>query len=164
MGSFRTPKNHVFLLDVFAEIYKRNPAARLILVGEGPLMPEIKEKAKQLGLSEVVLFTGNQSKVSDYYQTFDILIFPSLYEGLPGTVVEAQVSGLKCLISDAITKEVDITELVHRMSLADTAEEWTIAAMQMLPYERKSHLEEVNAAGFSIREQAKRYEELYGCK
>lgn len=70
-------------------------------------------------------------------------------------MVEAQVSGLKCLISDAITKEVDITELVHRMSLADTAEEWTIAAMQMLPYERKSHLEEVNAAGFSIREQAK---------
>lgn len=162
VGSFRTPKNHVFLLDVFAEIYKRNPAARLVLVGEGPLMPEIKEKAKQLGLSEVVLFTGNQSKVSDYYQTFDILIFPSLYEGLPGTVVEAQVSGLKCLISDAITKEVDITELVYRMSLADTAEEWTIAAMQMLPYERKSHLEEVNAAGFSIKEQAKRYEELYG--
>lgn len=164
VGSFRVPKNHDFLIEVFDKIHEKYKTSRLLLVGEGPLMPKIREKVQSLGLSDAVIFTGNRTNVSDYYQIFDLLIFPSFYEGLPGTVVEAQTAGCKCLISDTITSEVDITDLVSRYSLTHSAEEWSNEALKMLPYERKSRLQEVNAAGFSIKEQVKRYEKLYEVK
>ena len=104
-------KNHTFLLDVFAQICKELPSSRLLLVGEGGLMDSVREKAASLGLSDRVIFTGNQAKVSDFYMAMDFFVFPSIFEGLPGSVIEAQASGLRCLVSDSVTDEVLITPL-----------------------------------------------------
>ena len=162
VGSFRSPKNHVFLLQIFFEIYKRQKNAVLLLLGEGVLMETVKKRAEELGIAQAVFFLGNQAEVSRYYQAFDYLLFPSLYEGLPGTVVEAQTAGLRCLISDTITQEVGITDLTTFYSLQKTAAEWADYIIAHSAYERTGRLLEVKRAGFDIEEQAKRYQEIYG--
>lgn len=124
VGRFHYAKNHEFLLDIFAEIQKKKENAVLMLLGDGPLMEDVKQKATQLGISHKVIFAGNQSPVAPFYQAFDFFLFPSRFEGMPGTVVEAQATGLKCLISDAITKQVKATDLVEFFSLGNSAEEW----------------------------------------
>lgn len=130
VGRFHYAKNHEFLIRVFAEVVNLireddkgrytlvyGLPLRLILLGEGSLMNDAKRLVHELGIDSRVLFLGNKSNVSDYYQAMDYFCFPSRYEGLPGTVVEAQAAGLQCLISDSITSEVDITRLVSRMSI-----------------------------------------------
>ena len=117
------------MLEVFAQIKKSCPDAQLILLGEGGCMEPAKQKAAELGIAESVQFLGNQGNPQDYYQAMDLFIFPSLYEGLPGTVLEAQAAGLPCLMSDTITQEVALTELVESKSLKDSAESWAQAAL-----------------------------------
>lgn len=161
VGSFREPKNHVFLIQIFAEIYKKRKDAVLLLLGEGALMEQIKQQVKDAGLSETVRFLGNQADVSSYYQAMDYLVFPSLFEGLPGTVIEAQTAGLRCLISANITKEVLVTELVESYSLDKTATEWAEHVLANCGYERRSRLSDVEKAGFDISAQIGRYKEIY---
>lgn len=161
VGSFREPKNHTFLIQVFAKILERRSDAVLLLLGEGALMEQVKRQTEELGLSDAVRFLGNQSNVADYYQAMDYLVFPSLYEGLPGTVVEAQTCGLKCLISDTITSEVHITDLVTAFSLEQSAEEWAAQVIHDKGYERRSRLAEVQKAGFDMGAQIERYRQLY---
>ncbi len=160
VGSFRTPKNHAFLLQVFSEIYKKRKDAVLLLLGEGELMDTIKQQAAVLGLSEAVYFLGNQ-KAAPYYQAFDFLVFPSLYEGLPGTVVEAQTAGLRCLVSDTVTGEVKITDLAEFYSLDKTAKEWADYVLGHCRYERAGRLAEVKEAGFDIESQIEKYKKIY---
>ncbi len=160
VGSFRTPKNHAFLLQVFSEIYKKRKDAVLLLLGEGELMDTIKQQAAVLGLSEAVYFLGNQ-KAAPYYQAFDFLVFPSLYEGLPGTVVEAQTAGLRCLVSDTVTGEVKITDLAEFYSLEKTAKEWADYVLGHCRYERAGRLAEVKEAGFDIESQIEKYKKIY---
>lgn len=161
VGSFREPKNHVFLIEIFTEIYKKRQDAVLLLVGAGALMEQIKQQVKEAGLEEAVLFVGNQSEVSPYYQAMDYLVFPSLFEGLPGTVVEAQTAGLRCLISENITPEVQLTNLVERYSLNKTAAEWAEYVLHNCGYVRQSRLFDVEKAGFDIKTQAERYQKIY---
>ncbi len=161
VGSFRPPKNHEFLIRVFAEIYRRRPDAALLLLGEGELLEKIRGQVKAAGLEKAVLFMGNRSPVSDYYQAMDFLVFPSLFEGLPGTVVEAQASGLRCLIADTISPEVKLTDLVEFYSLERSPAQWAEYVLNNCGYERKGRLEEVRAAGFDITDQIKQYEKIY---
>lgn len=161
VGSFRPPKNHVFLLKIFGEIRRRREDAVLLLLGEGGLQEKIKELAESEGLKESVFFLGNRSPVSDYYQAMDFLVFPSIFEGLPGAIIEAQTSGLRCLISDVISEEVKITDLVNSYSLEHSAAEWAEYVLANCEYERQSRLEEVSAAGFDIDTQVKKYEKVY---
>ncbi len=161
VGSFREAKNHRFLIQIFEQIYKKCTDAVLLLVGDGARMEEIKGLVAEKGLQSVVYFVGNQSPVSPYYQAMDFLIFPSLYEGLPGTVVEAQVAGLPCLISTNITKEVGITDLVTFYSLKQSPEEWADYVLGHKVYERRDRYAEVKKAGFDIGIQIERYKEIY---
>lgn len=161
VGSFREPKNHVFLIQIFAEIYKKRKDAVLLLLGEGALMEQVKAQVEELKLTDAVRFMGNQSNVSPYYQAMDFLVFPSLFEGLPGTIIEAQTAGLKCLISENITKEVQLTELVEAYSLDKPATEWAEYVLANCDYERRSRLSDVEAAGFAIGAQIGRYKEIY---
>ncbi len=133
-GSFREAKNHRFLIQVFADYVNLRNDAVLMLVGSGSLMEEIKTLVDEVDKNAVlsgkesvkdkIIFTGEQSPISPYYQAFDTLVFPSIYEGMPGTVVEAQAAGLRCLISDSITKLVKVTDLVEFESLDKSAEQW----------------------------------------
>lgn len=161
VGSFREAKNHAFLIRIFAEIYKKRSDAVLLLIGDGALRETIEKQVLEAGLEGVVRFLGNQAEISPYYQAMDYLVFPSLYEGLPGTVIEAQAAGLRCLVSDAVTKEAGVTELAEFYSLNRTASEWAAHILGNCKYERKSRLSDIQKAGFAIGAQVSRYEEIY---
>jgi len=124
VGSFSIAKNHDFLIDVFKKVHNKNKQAVLLLIGDGFLRSSIEEKVKELGLSGSVIFTGIRSDISDLLQAVDLFVFPSLFEGLPVSVIEAQAAGLPCLISDTITEEVIVTNLVESLSI-DEIDKWS---------------------------------------
>lgn len=161
VGRFHYAKNHEFLIEIFSEFKKLCDNAILMMVGEGTEMARIKEVVEQKGLSGSVIFAGNHSNVEDYYQAFDYFVFPSRYEGLPGTVVEAQTSGLKSMISDSITREVGITELVKYKSLQESPSEWAKDIFSSMEYERTDHQKEMIEAGFDADDQTKFFTEMY---
>ncbi|MBR5116188.1 MAG: glycosyltransferase, partial [Lachnospiraceae bacterium] len=119
VGTFRYAKNHEFLLHVFRRYLEegRDRNSILLLIGNGDLMPDVKKQAEELGIADRLIFTGLRTDVADCYQAMDAFAFPSRYEGLPGSVVEAQTAGLPCLISDRITRDVDVTDRIFRMSI-----------------------------------------------
>lgn len=161
VGRFGHMKNHAFLLDVFAEICRKVPDSRLLLVGEGGLMDSVREKAASLGLSDRVIFTGNQAQVADFYMAMDFFVFPSIFEGLPGSVIEAQASGLRCLVSDSVTDEVLITPLAQARSLSDKASVWAQNVLERRSYEREQMEQAIKKAGFDVSDQVKFLEKLY---
>ncbi len=137
VGSFRYAKNHEFLINVFAQVCRlldnddlnqycmlHGMRIRLLMLGTGPLMEDTKKLAEKLHVADRCIFAGNKSNASDYYQAMDYFCFPSRYEGLPGSVIEAQASGLQCLVSDSVTPEVNVTELVSMMSIKSEARDW----------------------------------------
>lgn len=161
IGRLDIPKNHTFLLKIFAKVYKQKPQARLLLLGEGPLKEKLAKQAKELNIDKVVYFCGNQDAAA-YLQAMDIFVFPSLYEGLPVSLVEAQISGLCCIIADNITQEVDLEEgLLTRLSLTCQPEVWAnkILAKQEKP--RKSQQVAACQKGFDVLSLTKQMENFY---
>lgn len=124
VGRFVEQKNHRFLIDIFNEVHNQNNNSILLLAGQGPLMPEIKEKVKQLGLENQVKFLGQRSDINQLYQAFDVFCLPSLYEGLPVVGVEAQATGLLCLFSDDMTKETKVLDTTEFLALNQGAKKW----------------------------------------
>lgn len=162
VGRFNPQKNHPFLLNIFAALLKKEPNAVLLLVGGGADMPKIQAKAQELGIAERVRFLGVRSDVADLMQAMDVFVFPSLYEGLPVTMVEAQASGLPCIISDKVPPECILTEgLVNIMPLSASPEAWAekILAMRAIP--RTDRREEIAAHGFDITTEAVKLQEFY---
>lgn len=117
IGRLSTPKNHKFLLNVFNQYHKINSNSKLLLVGDGELFESIKQHINKLDINDAVIMTGSKQNTEDYYQIMDIFLFPSLWEGLPVSVVEAQANGLQCIISDVITHDVDLTALIQYLPL-----------------------------------------------
>ena len=117
IGRITVPKNHQFLVELFAAYHKENPQSRLLLVGDGELFEAVQQQCTQLGIREAVIMVGSKTNTEDYYQAMDLFVFPSLWEGLPVSVVEAQANGLICLLSDVITRDVDLTDQVKYLSL-----------------------------------------------
>lgn len=124
VGRFNPQKNHEFLVDVFNEILKVKNDAVLLLIGEGYLWDKIKDKVNNLGLNENVKFLGLRSDISDLMQGIDLFLFPSLFEGLPVVLVEAQAAGLKCVTSTGVTKETDLTNSLEFYDLNLSPKEW----------------------------------------
>ena len=122
VGSFMTQKNHIFLLEIFSEYIKLNKNSILMLVGGGELESKIKQRASELGIYEKIIFTGVRSDVPALLSAMDLFVFPSLYEGMPNTVIEAQATGLPCIVSNTTTREADITGLVHYLPLGNAGE------------------------------------------
>ena len=117
IGRITVPKNHQFLVELFAAYHNENPQSRLLLVGDGELFEAVQQQCTQLGIREAVIMVGSKTNTEDYYQAMDLFVFPSLWEGLPVSVVEAQANGLICLLSDVITRDVDLTDQVKYLSL-----------------------------------------------
>lgn len=162
VGNFTPAKNHVFLIDIFAEIKKIRPDAKLLLVGGGEGMTAIQQKAEKLGLKDSVIFTGVRSDVNHLLQAMDVFVFPSLYEGLPVTMVEAQAAGLPCVISDKVPDECIVTEgLVTVQKLSDSAENWAKHIVSRANIQREDTGEQIKAHGFDIAKNAKWLEEFY---
>ena len=108
-------KNHRFLLEIFQQVHQRDPEAILLLVGVGPLQQEMAQRAVELGIAEKVLMTGNRDDVPELLAAMDVFALPSLFEGLPVTLIEAQAAGLPCVITDNITSDLDVTPLLRRL-------------------------------------------------
>lgn len=161
VGRFSPPKNHEFLVNVFAECVKLNSKMKLILVGDGVLRPEIEHKVKKLNLEDNVIFTGVRNNVASIMQAMDTFLFPSIYEGLPLTIVEAQAAGLPCLISDAVPIECKLTDLVEQIPLANTAEEWAQKVLQVSNRVRVDTYEQIKKSGFDVKSNAKVLLALY---
>ncbi|MBR6147755.1 MAG: glycosyltransferase [Lachnospiraceae bacterium] len=133
-GNFREAKNHRFLIQLFAEYVNLRNDAVLMLVGAGSLMEEMKSlvdeldkkvtSSSRISIKDKIIFAGEKSPIAPFYQAFDALVFPSIYEGMPGTVVEAQAAGLRCLVSDRVTRQVKVTDLVEFESLNKSASQW----------------------------------------
>lgn len=162
VGRFNPQKNHAFLLDIFAALLKKEPNAVLLLVGGGADMPKIQAKARELGIAEHVRFLGVRSDVADLMQAMDVFVFPSLYEGLPVTMVEAQASGLPCIISDKVPPECILTDgLVNIMPLSASPEAWAEKILAMRAVPRTDRHEKIAAHGFDISTEAVKLQEFY---
>ena len=159
VGRFHEAKNHPFLLRAFARVAQKREDAMLLLVGDGALRPAVEEQIRSLGLEGRVILTGSRSDVAGVMQAMDVFAFPSAWEGLPVTVVEAQSAGLPCLISDRVTKDVDLTELVRRLPI-DREEAWAEAILET-ELLRRDVIDEVRKAGFDVRESAAKLMEFY---
>lgn len=162
VGSFKTQKNKEFLIQLFSEYVKRKPNSILLLVGDGCLKNEIEKMVERLNIASNVKFLGGRDDVPNLLCAADKFIFPSLYEGFPNAVLEAEASGLKCIVSDVITKEVGICGFCEYVSLKSPIEDWlnamsvdndvslrTLAKMLVL----EKHLD--------VKSEIKRIEELY---
>lgn len=160
VGRFVEQKNHRFIIDVFKELHSKQKNSILMLVGQGPLLQEMKEKVSLLGLDDCVLFLGQRSDVNELYQIFDVFLFPSLYEGLGMVAVEAQVSGCQCLISNVVPKEVKICDNVNFLDLNDSLSLW--ASSCKLNTNRKSYDEEAKKFGYDISTESYKLEKYYG--
>nr|WP_308623740.1 glycosyltransferase family 1 protein [uncultured Eisenbergiella sp.] len=129
IGNFNEQKNHIFLINVFNEIYKLNLESHLYLAGYGRCENSIRSLVDELGLKNNVHFMGTINNVPDLLQAMDIMLLPSLYEGLPLVVVEWQMAGLPCILSDSITTECVFTDLVRFLPLTDSYDIWARDSM-----------------------------------
>ena len=161
VGRFREEKNHTFLIDVFNEVKKISPNSALLLVGDGELQEEVQQKVNSLGLSKDVIFTGSRSDVNQLMQAMDIFVFPSLYEGLPLTMVEAQSSGLPCLISNNIPDEcILVQDLVKKKNITDSAADWA-KMICSTSLDRKQYSEAITKTGYNIKYEAEKLQDFY---
>ncbi len=160
VGRIDEVKNHRFLLEVFKEVLKQRDAT-LLLVGRGDLTEEIKHSAESAGLKDCVIFTGLRNDVDKLLQAMDVFVFPSLYEGLPMSLVEAQAAGLPCVISDQVSPECLITKNAVMMSLNQSSAEWAEQVMRFADLPREDTYETIVESGFDIAKNAEELQEFY---
>lgn len=167
VGRIEPQKNHDFLIDVFAAFHKVYQNSRLLLVGDGSLRKAMEEKVCCLGLTEQVVFAGNQKNPSDFYNAMDLFLFPSLWEGLSITFLEAQVNGLFCVCSDTVSSEGYISD-VSCVSLSETVELWVETLLAHVNGKRSDCRSKLRERGYDIETEAvnlqQRYLQLIGLR
>jgi len=163
VGRFSPVKNHTFIIDIFDAVYKKNKQSVLLLIGTGELQNYIKEKVRKLNLENSVLFMGWRDDINMLLQAIDVFILPSKFEGLPLSCIEAQAAGVPCILSDNITKEVKITNLVVFKSIEDSAEEWADEILYFLDKkeQRKDTYQNIIEAGYDIKSEVQKLEKYY---
>lgn len=155
-------KNHPFMLEIFAEISKREERSRLMLIGAGELEEEVRNKIAELHLEDKVLMLGERDDIPELMQAMDVFLLPSLYEGLPIVGVEAQAAGLPCFFADTITSRAKVIDAVEFMSLNQTAGEW---AERILKYQSWSGRTDTSAVlkqnGYDLETEVKKLQQIY---
>jgi glycosyltransferase involved in cell wall biosynthesis len=129
IGRFDAMKNHSFLIDIFAEIVKKRENAHLLLIGSGELKEKMEEKLKGLGLDGKYTILSNRKDIPELLKAMDVFVFPSLYEGLSITMIEAQASGLPCVVSDRINPETFCSDTITEISLEAPIQQWVCAIL-----------------------------------
>lgn len=163
VGRFNSQKNHDFIVRVFASLRRENNNAVLLLVGDGRLRETIEVLAKELNVYEHILFLGVRTDIPRLCQVMNVFLFPSFYEGLPVTLIEAQSAGLQVVASDSITKEIAITDNVVQLSLKQPLKEWVseILRLEPLSVNKKKLKEEIVNKNFDIKSNVKAIEVFY---
>lgn len=164
VGNFLRQKNHDFLIDVFAEVHKACPESVLLLVGLGPLEHEVRDKVYHLGLGDCVRFLGYRSDIPQLLMAMDAFLFPSLFEGFPVSLVEAQCTGLPCFVADTVTTEARITDNVQFLPITGpkAAKQWSDCILQTVDgFERRDQSDVLTKAGYDLAHEVKNLEQYY---
>lgn len=165
VGSFKETKNHKFSLEIASKLREKGINFKMLFAGEGELMEECIEYSKHLGLDNNILFLGNRADIPTLMNIFDVLIMPSLYEGLPVTLVEAQAAGLSCVVSNNISMESDFgLNLVEFLSLEESKEIWVkkiIEASKKEKVDKNLINESIKNRGYAIEESVRLVSDIY---
>lgn len=161
VAAFLPAKNHPFLLRVFQAVLQHRSDAVLLLVGGGPLEASVRELAAELGIAESVRFLGRRGDVPALLSAMDVLLLPSLFEGFPLAVMEAQAAGLPCVISDAITDEVVVSDYCQRLPLSWTPETWAERLLEAGPEHREAAADRLAGSRHSLDGSVHSIEQLY---
>lgn len=159
IGRFTEQKNHMFLLEVFKKLHKTDANTKLLLVGEGNLEEKIRSKAKELEIEDLIIFAGKRLDIPDILSAMDVFVMPSLYEGMPNTVIEAQATGLPCVIADTITSEANITGLVHYLPLGKT-EVWVEKVLSVIHSSREETYDDFLKNQYDIKSVIEQFTKL----
>lgn len=163
VARFDYQKNHMFLIEVFKQTIKSIPNAKLVLVGDGHLKEKITNKVEKLQMSDKVIFTGIREDVNKVMNAFDVFCLPSLFEGLGIVLIEAQVNGLNCVVSNTVPEETNIREGNNFIGLKESLENW-VYFLTLNENNKQSRLTDKTKfihAGYSIRNEAKKLQDLY---
>ncbi|RCW53388.1 glycosyltransferase family 1 protein [Halanaerobium sp. ST460_2HS_T2] len=162
VGRFTYQKNHEFLIDIFKKISIQDPSAILILVGAGELEDKIKRKVKEINLQDKVKFLGLRNDVNELMMMFDIFLFPSRYEGFGIVALESQAAGAKTIISDEVPEEINITDLVKRISLDKSTKHWADIVLKFKDYNNnRDYYKQIVDAGYDIQNTAEELQNFY---
>lgn len=158
VGRITTPKNHKFLIELFTEYYKKNSDSKLLLVGDGELREAVEQQCILLGVRDAVVMAGSKTNTEDYYQVMDVFVFPSLWEGLGIVAIEAQASGLPCLVSDNVPNEALLCSYVEAISLKDMTK-WVVELGKVHSNKRVAELD--NLSSYDICKIAEELQAFY---
>lgn len=162
IGRFCYQKNHDFLIDIFNEIHKQRQEAVLLLIGEGELEQDIRNKVKKLGLTDSVRFMGKQKDTSEFYQAMDCFVLPSRYEGLGVVAIEAQACSVPVICSTAVPKDAKITSSVKFIGLDESSSNWADCVLDVIKTQvKRNEREEVRKAGYDIEVEAQKLTDFY---
>lgn len=162
IGRFNESKNHELLIDIFQSIKSTEKKAKLLLVGAGELRESIEHKVKKLDLEGSVIFAGNQPEVQEMLLLMDVFVFPSIYEGLGIAAVEAQASGLPCIVSDRVPKEAQLTDLIEVVSLEEDVNTWGEKILSYAHgYKRKEMHHEIKKQGYDVIDSTQWLQNFY---
>ena len=160
IGRFSIQKNHTFLLDILEILVKIKRETKLVLVGNGPLEEQIDQLVQAKHLRNNVILLGSRADVSEIYQAFDCFVLPSLYEGLGIVAIEAQATGLPCVLADTLPKEAFICN--YKKLPLSSAKRWAEEIINFTKdFKRTNTYEQIEEAGFSAREIAKKIQKFY---
>lgn len=165
VGRFTDVKNHIFIVEVFCKYHQMNPDTKLVLIGVGEKYDWIKQEVRTLDIEDSVLMPGLQTNINEWMQAFDLFLMPSLYEGLPFVLVEAQAAGLPCLVADTINRDAAITDAFYYLSLVDSARIWANKIDLILnSYKRRSTDDVIKKSGFAIETTVNYLQNVYETK
>lgn len=163
VGRLSVEKNQLFIVDVFIKILEIHPDSKLIIVGDGKMREAIEKKIAEFGLQDIVILTGKRRDVQALLSAFDLFLMPSIFEGTPVSALEARSAGLPCLMSDTITKSVEMPGMKY-MSLNDSAHDWAVAARELSDEWRsfdRNNYDDVVKHGFDIKTEALLLQKYY---
>lgn len=159
VGRFHPVKNHKLIIEIYEKFREKVSNSALVLVGTGEQLPQIQELVEEKGLEKEILFLGSRDDVPEMLQMMDVFIMPSLFEGFPRAFLEAQAAGLPCVVSSAISKEVDVTANVSFVDLDAPVEVWVDKIVEKCGSKTEDNIELLREAGYDIKDVAKKVEE-----
>lgn len=163
VGRLSEEKNPLYLAEIMNAVKKQRDDVFLLALGDGPMRKQLEERIAAYGLQDKCKLLGNVKNVNEYMQAMDVLVLPSLHEGLPYVIVEAQTAGLHCFITDTITPEVNISGNVHFLPLTEDAYVWRdaiCASFSSNAVERRAVGEFMDGTNFNIKNEAIRLEKM----
>lgn len=160
IGRLDPQKNPLMSVEIMKEISKLNATAKFVFVGDGELRPQVEQKIKEYNLEDRIVLLGARDDANKWYSAIDCLIMPSLFEGLPFTLVEAQAAGLSCVVSNTVSGDANITGLIEYVDLNQSTKVWADHILEACEKERLDTKEQLKKAGYSIQDTAEQVDKI----